>query len=355
MLGGRTNHWGRISLRFGPHDFQRRSARRPGRRLADHLRRPQALLRRGRPAGRHLRLDRGAAQRARRHLPAAAAAALLRAADQAGGRRARASPASRRGSRSSPGRTTAARPATTAASAAAAARSTRTSRRRRCCCRRRWRPGRLTLVTERDGARGDDATTRAAPTGVAYIDKATGREHHVRARVVVLAASACESARLLLNSKSSRFPQGLANSSGAVGKYLTDTTGTGVAGFIPRMMDGVPHNEDGVGGAHLYMPWWLDNRTLDFPRGYHIEIGGGRRMPGAGFMAASIATPASAPMAGRSRRRLRQGAQGRLPPLLRRHGRVLRPRRDDPQRGQLLRDRSRRWWTSGASRCCAST
>jgi choline dehydrogenase-like flavoprotein len=31
------------------------------------------------------------------------------------------------------------------------------------------------------------------------------------------------------------------------------------------------------------MPWWLDNRKLDFPRGYHIEIGGGRRMPLAGF------------------------------------------------------------------------
>jgi len=32
------------------------------------------------------------------------------------------------------------------------------------------------------------------------------------------------------------------------------------------------------------MPWWLDNKKLDFPRGYHIEIGGGRRMPGAGFL-----------------------------------------------------------------------
>ena len=49
-------------------------------------------------------------------------------------------------------------------------------------------------------------------------------------------------------------------------------------------MNGVPHNEDGASGMHLYMPWWLDNRTLDFPRGYHIEIGGGRRMPSAGFL-----------------------------------------------------------------------
>jgi choline dehydrogenase-like flavoprotein len=127
-----------------------------------------------------------------------------------------------------------------------------------------------------------DETGRA--TGVAYIDKNTGRENHVQARIVVLAASACESARILLNSKSNKFPQGLGNSSGNVGKYLTDTTGLSVQGFIPKLMNGVPHNEDGVGGMHVYVPWWLDNKTLDFPRGYHIELGGGRRMPGFGVM-----------------------------------------------------------------------
>src|SRR3954447_20530675 len=120
-------------------------------------------------------------------------------------------------------------------------------------------------------------------TGVTYIDKATKRDNHVRARIVVVAASACESARILLNSKSSRFPNGLANSSGTVGKYLTDSTGASVSGFIPKLMDGVPHNEDGTGGMHLYTPWWLDNKKLDFPRGYHIEPSGGRRMPSAGF------------------------------------------------------------------------
>jgi choline dehydrogenase-like flavoprotein len=142
--------------------------------------------------------------------------------------------------------------------------------------------GRLTIRTHamaREVTVGPDGLA----TGVSYIDTATGRENHVQARVVVLAASACESARILLNSTSARFPNGLANSSGTVGRYLSDTTGAGVTGFIPALMDGVPHNEDGVGGAHLYMPWWLDNRKLDFPRGYHIEISGGRGMPMAGF------------------------------------------------------------------------
>jgi choline dehydrogenase-like flavoprotein len=62
-------------------------------------------------------------------------------------------------------------------------------------------------------------------------------DRHVRARVVVLAASALESARLLLNSKSSMFPNGLANSSGQVGKWITDTTGVSVSGYIPSMVD----------------------------------------------------------------------------------------------------------------------
>jgi choline dehydrogenase-like flavoprotein len=142
---------------------------------------------------------------------------------------------------------------------------------------------RLTIVANamaREVTVGDDGLA----TGVTYVDKNTGRENHVRGRIVVMAASACESARLLLNSKSSRFPHGLGNSSGVVGKYLTDSTGTSVRGFIPKMMNGVAHNEDGASGSHLFMPWWGDNKKLDFPRGYHIELGGGRRMPGFGTL-----------------------------------------------------------------------
>src|SRR6266567_6787639 len=110
--------------------------------------------------------------------------------------------------------------------------------------------GKLTLLTNAMAREVlIDASGRA--TGVAYIDKATGADRRVRAKVVVLAASALETARLLLNSTSSRFPNGLANASGTVGKYITDTTGTDVGGFIPKMMDHVPHNHDGVGGMHL--------------------------------------------------------------------------------------------------------
>ena len=143
--------------------------------------------------------------------------------------------------------------------------------------------GKLTLVTH---AMAHEVTLDAQgrANGVNYIDTRTGANQQARARVVVLAASALESARLLLNSKSSKFPNGLANSSGQVGKDITDTTGTDVTGFIPKLVGRTIYNEDGVGGGHIYMPWWLDNAKLDFPRGYHIEVWGGLDQPSAGFM-----------------------------------------------------------------------
>ncbi len=121
-------------------------------------------------------------------------------------------------------------------------------------------------------------------TGVSYISKDDRKEYQLKGKVVVLAASACSSARILLNSKSKQHPNGLGNSSNLVGKYLHDSTGAGSVGFVPDLMNRkTSYNEDGVGGMHVYSPWWGDNSKLDFPRGYHIEIWGGMGMPSYGF------------------------------------------------------------------------
>jgi choline dehydrogenase-like flavoprotein len=64
---------------------------------------------------------------------------------------------------------------------------------------------------------------RGRVTGAAYFD-AQGREHFQRARAVVVSANGGETPRLLLNSANPKFPQGLANSSGLVGKYLMFNT-----------------------------------------------------------------------------------------------------------------------------------
>ncbi len=142
--------------------------------------------------------------------------------------------------------------------------------------------GNLTVITDamvREVITNKDGSAK----GVSYVNRKDLQEYQVSAKLVILGASACESARILLNSKSSSHPNGLANSSGIVGKYLHDSTGANVSGFLPQLMDRKKYNEDGLGSIHIYSPWWLDNKKLDFPRGYHIEYGGGMRMPSYGF------------------------------------------------------------------------
>jgi len=121
-------------------------------------------------------------------------------------------------------------------------------------------------------------------TGVSYVSTTDMKEYSVRGKMVILGASACESARLMLNSKSKAHPGGLGNSSGLVGRYLHDSTGSSMSGFLPQLLERKRYNEDGTGSVHIYSPWWLDNKKLDFPRGYHIEYGGGLHMPSYGFL-----------------------------------------------------------------------
>jgi len=120
-------------------------------------------------------------------------------------------------------------------------------------------------------------------TGITFINKKDGSEGHAMGRAVVLAASSQESVRLLLNSKSAAFPQGLANSSGKVGKYITDSVSSSLSGHIPAF-EGMPiHNEDGAGGPHAYVPWTRHAENakgeFGFPGGYHLEFTTGRQMP----------------------------------------------------------------------------
>jgi len=135
------------------------------------------------------------------------------------------------------------------------------------------------------------AGTDGLAKGVSYIDKKTRREVSVYGKVVVLAASCCETARIMLNSKSSQFPDGIANSTGLVGRYIMDTVGSSVSGYLPILEDLPPRNEDGTGGMHMYMPWWNYQQQkankMPFARGYHIEMGGGRGLPEAGELGGS--------------------------------------------------------------------
>ncbi len=144
--------------------------------------------------------------------------------------------------------------------------------------------GNLDIITDamvREVTMGPDGRA----TGVHYIDKPTRSDRTVKARIVIIAGGTCETTRIMLNSKS-RDKAGLSNASGQLGKNLMDSVGANLGSHIPMMENLPPYNEDGAGGIHTYSPWWLvrDHAKLGFARGYHIEMGGGRQMPGVGSL-----------------------------------------------------------------------
>ncbi|MDD1780300.1 GMC family oxidoreductase [Enterovibrio sp. ZSDZ35] len=104
-------------------------------------------------------------------------------------------------------------------------------------------------------------------TGVLYADK-EGNKHFQKARVIAVAANSIESPRLLLNSASDMFPEGLANSSGQVGKnYMTHTTGGVYAEFEkPVHM----HKSTVVPG--IVKEWQDNDPKRGHYAGYELEI-----------------------------------------------------------------------------------
>jgi len=105
--------------------------------------------------------------------------------------------------------------------------------------------------------------------GVIYYDQ-QGNLHEQRARAVVVCANGIGTPRLLLNSKSRQFPNGLANSSGLVGKGLMLHGGRGVRGVFPECLDNYLHS----GYAPVYSQQFYETSTRrDFVRGYTLLVG----------------------------------------------------------------------------------
>ena len=121
----------------------------------------------------------------------------------------------------------------------------------------------------------DPATGRAA--GVRVIDANTRQVMDFKARVVVLGAGTLDSTRILLNSRSARHPNGLGNSSGLLGCYLSEHhMGPRASGFIPMRMGTEPTLDDGrPTGPYLARFRNMTDKHPDFIRGYHFQGGGG--------------------------------------------------------------------------------
>jgi len=116
----------------------------------------------------------------------------------------------------------------------------------------------------------DDAKNRV--TGVRVIDGNTKQTTEYFARVVFLCASTLNSTAILLNSRSSRFPNGLGNDSGVLGHYLMDHhNGGGATGEFSGLGD---RYYRGRRSTSMYIPRFrnVTQREKDFARGYGYEV-----------------------------------------------------------------------------------
>jgi choline dehydrogenase-like flavoprotein len=119
-------------------------------------------------------------------------------------------------------------------------------------------------------------------TGVRVIDAQTKQATEFHAKVVFLCASTLESARILMNSATTEFPDGLANSSGQVGRNLMDhIMGSGATGTIPGFED---RQQIGNRPNGIYMPRFrnIKDKHPDFVRGYGFQGSGSREDWGRG-------------------------------------------------------------------------
>jgi len=119
---------------------------------------------------------------------------------------------------------------------------------------------------------------------VQYFDRLTGAEVEVPAKRVIVAASAVDSTRILLNSKSTRHPNGLGNGSDVIGRYLVEQVRFHVEAFAPQLIGRPASNDDGISGGHIYMPRFeMPEQKRDYLRGFGVQFWGAGCSAGAGY------------------------------------------------------------------------
>jgi choline dehydrogenase-like flavoprotein len=134
--------------------------------------------------------------------------------------------------------------------------------------------GKLTVIDNAIAARVL-VNDRGLADGVQYFDRKTKAERRVYGDVVVVAASCVDSTRILLNSKSSAYPNGIGNSNDVIGRYLSEQVRFHVYGFAPELLGTATQNDDGIGGEHIYLPRFNQQRPLSnrkFLRGYGAQF-----------------------------------------------------------------------------------
>jgi choline dehydrogenase-like flavoprotein len=124
---------------------------------------------------------------------------------------------------------------------------------------------------------------------VRFFDRETRSENVAKGRVVVVACACAQSVALLLMSKSSRFPTGLANSSGQLGRNFIPHITAGIEAFLEDFIGKPSVNDEGF-LDHAYIPSFMHAKKRDYPRSFGVQfnyqnkrsVGWARNMPGMG-------------------------------------------------------------------------
>jgi choline dehydrogenase-like flavoprotein len=137
--------------------------------------------------------------------------------------------------------------------------------------------GNCTLITNAVVSHVDMATEANKARGVTYVDRLTRQVKEVRGKSVILCAQALESTRILLNSSTREYPNGLANSSGALGHYLMDhVVGAGASGRLPNF-NPLPNANEPARPNGIYIPRFRNTpsskKHSQFIRGYGYQGG----------------------------------------------------------------------------------
>ncbi len=106
---------------------------------------------------------------------------------------------------------------------------------------------------------------------VRYFDRETRAEGVARGKIVVVACACAQSVALLLMSKSSRFPGGLGNSSGELGKNFIPHITAGYELFLEDFI-GQPTIDDQGFLDHAYVPSFMHERKRDYARSFGVQF-----------------------------------------------------------------------------------
>ena len=137
------------------------------------------------------------------------------------------------------------------------------------------RTGKLALFTESTMTRILLDSSGRRISGIEYVDN-RGSTRNISARALVLACNSIETPRHLLINRSSQFPNGLANSSGQVGRNLTSHFGLTVTGFFPELVTRDASNDDGTDYYHgLLTALYWDKPSTKFEGTYQVQCGSG--------------------------------------------------------------------------------